>query len=346
MKFVIDTEIPFIKGVFEPYGEVLYCGGPEITSECIKDADALIIKGHTLCNEELLKGSAVKMIATTLVSLSHIDTAYCDHNGIYVQNAKGTTAGAVSNYIFSAIYGCAAKRSINLSGATIGIIGYGAVGQKVEAAARTLGFKVLIEDPPKEIVQTSANNAFCDIDYLLANSDIVTLHIPINERTKDKVDLDFFEKMKYGAFFINTAGGGVVVEDDLVKALPKLGPVIIDCWNNEPYINKELLNLVDIGTPHIAGYSYQSKLAATRSVVRSVARFFSFSELYEFFPKPDIDNMDAIHVDIIGKSQGEIASIFQYNYPIFTDDFLFRMSPDSFNELRIKYKYRREFHIL
>ncbi len=346
MKFVIDTEIPFIKGVFEPYGEVLYCGGTEITSECIKDADALIIKGHTTCNEELLKGSAVKMIATTLVSLSHIDTAYCDQNGIYVQNAKGTTAGAVSNYIFSAIYGCAAKRSINLSGATIGIIGYGAVGQKVEAAARTLGFKVLIEDPPKEIVQTSTNNAFCDIDYLLANSDIVTLHIPINERTKDKVDFDFFEKMKYGAFFINTAGGGVVVEDDLVKAIPKLGPVIIDCWNNEPYINKELLNLVDIGTPHIAGYSYQSKLAATRSVVRSVARFFSFSELYEFFPKPDIDNMDAIHVDIIGKSQGEIASIFQYNYPIFTDDFLFRMSPDSFNELRIKYKYRREFHIL
>ncbi len=346
MKFVIDTEIPFIKGVFEPYGEVIYQNGPDITRDIIKDADALIIKGHTICNEDLLKDTSVKMIATTLVSISHIDTAYCNRAGIYVQNAKGTNSGAICNYIFSAIYGCAAKRSINLSGATIGIIGYGTVGQKVEAVARALGFKILIEDPPKESMQTSLTSAFCDIDHLLANSDIVTLHIPINDNTRGKVNTAFFDKMKYGAFLINTAGGGVVVEDDLIKAIPKLGPVIIDCWDNEPNINTRLLDKVDIGTPHIAGYSYQSKLAATRSVVRSVARFFSYSALYEFFPKPDIDNMEAIHVDVIGKSQGEIASIFQYNYPIFTDDFLFRMAPASFNELRIKYRYRREFHIL
>ena len=346
MKLVIDTEIPFIKGVFEPYGQVEYLRGEEITHDSIRDADAIIIKGHTRCDEALLKGTSVKMIATTIVGLSHIDTDYCNRNGIYVQNAKGTTSGAVCNYIFSAIYGCAARRSINLSGSTIGIIGYGTVGQKVEAVARALGFKVLIEDPPKEKEHTSATSPFCDIDYLLANSDIVTLHIPINDRTRGKVNAAFFAKMKYGAFFINTAGSGVVVEEDLIKAIPHLGPVIIDCWNHEPNINKELLDLVDIGTPHISGYSYQSKLAATRSVVRSVARFFSIPSLYEFFPKPDIENMDAIHVDVIGKSQGEIASIFQYNYPIFTDDFFFRMEPDSFNELRIKYRYRREFHII
>ncbi len=346
MKFVIDTEIPFIKGVFEPFAECEYLRGEDITHDAIKDADALIVKGHTICNEALLKDTSVKMIATTIVGLSHIDTDYCNRAGIYVQNAKGTTSGAVCNYIFSAIYGCAARRSINLSGATLGIIGYGTVGQKVEAVARALGFKILIEDPPKAKEQTSATNAFCDLDYLLANSDIVTLHIPINDHTRGKVDASFFEKMKYGAFFINTAGSGVVVEDDLIEAIPHLGPVIIDCWNNEPNINKKLLEKVDIGTPHISGYSYQSKLDATRSVVRSVARFFSLASLYEFFPKPDIENMEAIHVDIVGKSQGEIASICQYNYPIFTDDFFFRMDPDSFNELRIKYRYRREFHIL
>ena len=344
MKIIIDTEIPFIKGVFEPYAQVEYLTGDEITPESVRDADALVVKGHTKCNASLLEGSKVKMIATTLVSMDHIDTQFCNNNGIYFQNAKGTTAGAVSNYVFSAIYGCAARRSIQLSGSTIGILGYGSAGKRIETAARALGFKVLIEDPPKANIESPSQ--FCNLDYLLANSDIVTLHLPLNERTKGLANASFFAKMKYGAFFINTSQGGLVVDNDLINAIPKLGPVIIDCWNNEPNINIELLDKIDIGTPNIAGYSSQSKLAATRSVVRSVARFFGFSELFDFFPKPDIDGMDSIHVDITGKSQGEIASIFQYNYPIFTDDFLLRMAPWAFNELRIKYKYRREFHII
>ena len=230
MKIIIDTEVPFIKGVFEPYAEVEYLFGSEINPETIKDADALIVKGHTRCDAALLEGSAVKIIATTLVSIDHIDIDYCNKKGIYVQNAKGTIGGAVSNYVFSAIYGCAAKKSINLTNATMGIIGYGSVGMRIEAVARALGFKVLIEDPPKANVQSPSQ--FCDLDHLLANSDVVTLHVPLNERTKGMADSDFFSKMKYGAMFINTANGALVVDDDLINAVPKLGAVIIDCWNN------------------------------------------------------------------------------------------------------------------
>ena len=343
MKILIDSEIPFISGVFEPYGEVEYLNGEEIIPEKVKEADCIIVKGHTRCDEALLENSKVKMIATTLVSIDHIDMDYCNSHGIYVQNAKGTISGAVSNYVFSAIYGCAAKRSINLSGATIGILGYGAVGKRIESVARSLGFKVLIEDPPKANVESPSH--FCSLDYLLENSDIVTLHLPLNEKTFGMCNSSFFEKMKFGGFFINAANGALVVDEDLIEAAPKLGPIIIDCWNNEPDINQNLLDVTDIGTPHISGYSYQSKLAATRSAVRSVARFFGINELYDFFPKPDIEGMDSIRVDVIGKTQGQIASIFQYNYPIFTDDFLFRMAPENFSELRLKYKYRREFHI-
>ncbi|MGM9787599.1 MAG: 4-phosphoerythronate dehydrogenase [Candidatus Cryptobacteroides sp.] len=344
MKLLIDNEIPFINGVFEPYGEVQYLHGDDINPDSVRNADAILVKGRTRCDEALLEGSSVKMIATTLVGIDHIDMDYCDSHGIYVQNAKGTISGAVSNYVFSAIYGCAAKSSINLSGATIGILGYGSVGKRIESVARALGFKVLIEDPPKANVESPSQ--FCDLNYLLENSDIVTLHIPLNERTRGMCNAEFFSKMKFGSFFINTASGALVVDEDLIEASPRLGPIIIDCWNGEPDINRNLLDVTDIGTPHISGYSYQSKLSATRSVVRSVARFFGINELYDFFPKPDIEGMDSIRVDIMGKTQGQVASIFQYNYPIFTDDFLFRMSPESFTELRIKYKYRREFHIL
>lgn len=343
MKIVIDTEIPFIKGVFEPYGEVEYLVGSDITHDAIKDADAIIIKGHTRCDISLLEGTNVKMIATTMIGVDHIDMEYCNKVGIYVQKAKGTVAEAISNYTFSAIYGCAAKKSVNLSNSTIGLIGYGSVGKRIEATARALGFKVLIEDPPKANIENPSQ--FCDLDTLLSGSDIVTLNVPLNDRTKEMCNAAFFEKMKFGAFFINTANGKLVIDDDLIAAAPKLGAIIIDAWNNEPHINRALLDVCTIGTPHIAGYSYQSKLAATRVTVRGVARFFGLSELFDFFPKPDIDGMDSIRIDVIGKTQGEIASILQYNYPIFTDDFLFRVNPEAFTEMRLKYKYRREFHI-
>lgn len=200
-----------------------------------------------------------------------------------------------------------------------------------------------MRDPVREAAEGSTH--FCSLDYLLENSDIVTLHCPLNDSTKGMCDASFFEKMRFGAFFINTARGELVDEKALLQAIPKLGPVIIDTWNNEPYINQALLEKVDIATPHIAGFSYQGKLNGTRAAVRSVARFFGITELYDFFPKPDIDNMEACHVDVAGMSQGQIASTFQYNYPIFTDDFMLRMDPDNFAKLRQEYRYRREFYV-
>ncbi len=103
--------------------------------------------------------------------------------------------------------------------------------------------------------------------------------------------------------------------------------------------------MVDIATPHIAGYSYQGKQNGTAQSVRSLARFFGFEPLYEFFPKTEIIDLETIKLDLKGKSQGEIASTLQYNYPIFTDDFMFRMHPEDFEKLRSNYQYRREFYV-
>jgi erythronate-4-phosphate dehydrogenase len=151
--------------------------------------------------------------------------------------------------------------------------------------------------------------------------------------------------MKFGAFFINTARGEIVDDDALKRAFPKLGPVIIDTWNNEPSVDRELIEKATIATPHIAGYSYQGKQRATSSAVRSVARFFKIEPLYEFFPKTELEELEAVKLDLTGLNQGQITSVFQYNYPIFTDDFMFRVNPDSFDELRQQYRYRREFYI-
>lgn len=343
MKTVVDSAIPFIRGVFEPYGEVLYKEGSKICRDDLSDADALVVRTRTRCDASLLEGSSVKIIATATIGTDHIDLPYCESRGIFVQNAAGCNAGGVMNYVFSALYGCASRGGIDLGGMTFGIIGVGNVGSRIESMARFLGFNVLLCDPPR--AEREGGSQFVDLDTLLEESDIVSLHVPLTDQTRGMADDDFFSKMKMGSFFINASRGEVVVDDALIAAIPKLGPVIIDTWNGEPDINLELLELVDIATPHIAGYSYQGKQMGTAMAVRAIAHFFALSELYEFYPETDLPSLDAVRLDFLGKSQGEIAALIQYNYPVFTDDFLFRTNPGEFEEMRKNYHYRREFFI-
>lgn len=343
IKIVADSAVPFLEGVFEPYAEVKYMGGSDIGPDDVRDADALIIRTRTKCDAALLDGSRVKFIATATIGTDHIDFPYCDAHGITVRNAPGCNAGGVMEYVFSALYGLASRKAISLEGDTIGIIGVGHVGSLIERMGLSLGFKILKCDPPR--AEAEGPFGFCDLDYLLQNSQIVTMHTPLNETTRGMADRHFFSMMRPGAFFINASRGEVVCDDALKEAIPKLGPVIIDTWNHEPDIDLELMDKVAIATPHIAGYSYQGKQNGTAAAVRAVAHYFGIQSLYEFFPKTDLPENEAVKLDLKGLNQGEIAAVLQYNYPIFTDDFMLRVAPEDFDNLRAEYKYRREVYI-
>lgn len=343
MKIVADKNIPFLEGVFEPYAEIVYIDGRSINHDDIVDADALIIRTRTKCNAELLDGTKVSMIATATIGTDHIDLEYCQEHNIEVHNAEGCNAGGVMQYVFSALYGVAARKGIKLDEATIGIIGVGHVGRKVEAMARYLGFNVLLCDPPR--AEAEGPEGFCSLEYLLANSQVVTMHVPLDETTRGMADEEFFMLMPPGAIFINASRGEVVNDAALMQAIPKLGAVVIDTWNNEPDVNEELIEMVDIATPHIAGYSYQGKQNGSASAVQSVARHFGIEQLYDYYPEADLPDHDPVHLDLQDKNHGERAAVFQYNYPIFTDDFRFRMEPGNFEKLRSEYQYRREIYI-
>ena len=340
MKFVADIDIPFLKGVLEPYGEVVYKKGLDICRNDIIDADALLIRTRTRCDEELLEGTDVSIITTATIGTDHIDLDYCSSHGIEVANASGCNAGGVMQYVFSALYGIAARKGIKIDGATIGIVGVGNVGRRIEYMADYLGFKVLRCDPPR--AQKEGPEGFCSLEQLLAESDIVTLHVPLDENTRGMANADFFTLMKPGAIFINAARGEVVNEEALLEAAPKMGAIVIDTWNHEPSVNEELIDVVDIATPHIAGYSYQGKVNGTSMAVQAIAKHFGIRELGEFKPEDDIPEHQPLHLDLKGKNHGEIAAVLQYNYPIFTDDFRFRMEPHKFEKLRSEYQYRRE----
>ena len=343
MKIVADKHIPFLEGVFEPYAEVVYIDGRQINHDDVVDADALIIRTRTKCNADLLDGTKVQLISTATIGTDHIDLDYCARHGIEVHNAEGCNAGGVMQYVFSALYGVAARKNIKLDGANFGIIGVGHVGSKVERMARYLGFNVLRCDPPRAAAE--GEEGFCSQEYLLANSQIVTMHTPLDDTTRGMADEEFFMLMQPGAIFINASRGEVMNEDALKVAYPKLGAAIIDTWNNEPDVDEDLIELVDVATPHIAGYSFQGKQNGTASAVQSVAHHFGIEELYDYYPENDIPDHEPKLLDLKDKKQGEIAAVFQYNYPIFTDDFRFRMEPGNFEKMRSNYQYRREFYV-
>ena len=343
MKIVADTNIPFLKGVLEPFAEVVYLDGRAIDRAAMSDADAIIIRTRTRCNAETLVGTRVKMIASATIGTDHIDLPWCAAHGIEVCNAEGCNAGGVADYVFSALYGTASRHSIKLDGATIGIVGVGHVGKIVEQMSRSLGFRVLLNDPPRAAREGDA--AFVDLDTLLEQSQVITLHVPLDSTTRGMASEAFFEKMQPGAIFINAARGEVVDESALLHARPKLGALILDTWCNEPDVNPNLIEVCDIATPHIAGYSYQGKQNGTAMAVQAVARHFGIGALLDFAPQTETEALKPVSVHLQGKTQGEIAAILQYNYPIFTDDFLFRSNPGSFELLRSEYNYRREFYI-
>ena len=343
MKIVADSKIPFLKGVFEPFAEVVYIEGGKITHDDIIDADAIIIRTRTRCDAALLDATRVQMIATATIGMDHIDLDYCASHGIEVHNAEGCNAGGVMQYVFSALYGVAARKAIKLDDFTFGIVGVGHVGKMVEKMAKYLGFNVLLCDPPR--AEAEGPEGFCSLEYLLANSQIVSMHVPLDSSTRNMADKSFFDLMPVGAIFINASRGEVVDEEALMQSLPKFGAVIIDTWKNEPDINEDLMEMVDIATPHIAGYSYQGKQNGTAASVQAVARHFGFEALYDFYPEADAVGHEPVLLDLKGKKQGEVAAVFQYNYPIFTDDFRLRMQPGNFERMRSEYQYRREIFV-
>lgn len=176
MKVIIDSAIPFIKGVLEPFAEVVYTPGDNFTTELVADADALIIRTRTRCNRELLEGSKVKFIATATIGFDHIDCRYCADNGIEVATAAGCNARGVLQWVAAVLVRLAKRENFTPSQRTLGIVGVGNVGSLVKQYAERWGFKVVCCDPPR---QQRENLDFVSLQELVPQVDILTLHTPL-----------------------------------------------------------------------------------------------------------------------------------------------------------------------
>jgi len=348
MKFIIDNQIPYIKGALEPYAEVLYLQGNLTTAGVVKDADALVTRTRTICSKEVLEGSRVKFIATATIGFDHIDTSYCKTAGIKWVNAPGCNAESVNQYISSALCTYSKRQGIALSGKTIGIVGVGQVGSRVAKTCEILGMKVLLNDPPRERQEGSAQ--FVSLETIQEQADMISFHVPLNmegvDRTYHMVDGRFLQGLKKRALIFNTCRGEVF-DTPAVYSAKMSGAVsgmVIDCWENEPELDLQLLSLADIGTSHIAGYSRDGKANGTRMSVQAISRFFGLG-IDEWEPA-GVEPPGNPHIELAGRNQGEeplLAAAILSSYEIENDDKALRDQPHLFEQLRGDYPVRREF---
>lgn len=336
MKIVIDDKIPFIRGVFEPFAEVVYLPGGRIDAGTVRDADALIVRTRTRCDAALLEGSAVRMIATATIGYDHIDMRYCRERGIRVATAAGCNARGVLQWV------CAAWLAIGIrpQGTTLGIVGVGNVGSAVKGMAEAAGFRVVCCDPPRAGRGEPGTKDFVPLPELLRVADVVTVHVLLDETTRGMVSGAFFDAAKPGLVFLNSSRGEVVDEAALKMALRcgRVSRAAIDVWNGEPRIDGELLGLAAVATPHIAGYSLQGKAMGTAMSVRSVASFLNLPLSPDWYP----EGAPQQHPRADPEWAWIGAEMPQY-YDIMADDAALRAQPERFEELRGDYRFREEF---
>ncbi|UDQ98581.1 4-phosphoerythronate dehydrogenase [Lentisphaerota bacterium WC36G] len=363
INIIADDKIPFLNGVLDSYANVKYLAGSKTTAEVIKNfsSDALITRTRTKCDEKLLINSNVKFIGTATIGHDHIDKEFCLQNNIIWENAPGCNASSVAQYIASVIINIATEDNLDLRDLTLGIVGVGNVGSKIKKMAQNLGLKVILNDPPKEL-ENSTNLKYNDLNYVLENSDIITIHTPLTYTNQSEhptfhlADEKFFNKMKQTAYFINSGRGEVSNTIALKNALKNklIKDAILDVWENEPNIDEELLKLTRYGTAHIAGYSLDGKANGTAQTINNIANFFNElpRELKTWYPD-NIPVPEEIEISF-DFAQTKLSKIEDFNkilcqiinlsYDINSDSSLLKANHSKFEKLRGNYQLRREFH--
>ena len=338
-KIVIDKNIPFLQGLLEHWFEVVYA--ETIDAALVRDAEALLIRTRTRCDAALLEGSSVRFIGTATIGFDHIDMDYCRSHGIEVATAAGCNARAVMQYIGSALVHLSRKNGWQPEEKTLGVIGVGHVGSLVAQLGRDCGFRVLGCDPPE--MRRDPSLGYVTREELLSQSDIVTLHVPLNRTGEDQTlgvaDDSFFEKIKTGSTFINTSRGEVVVDDALKAAIAsgKISDAILDVWNHEPRIDPALAGTITYGTTHIAGYSVQGKANGSSIIVQALARRYGIP-LTDWYPA-------GVPLQVTNKpiSWPFLQETIDGYYNIADDDKRLCGHVADFEALRNGYVYREEY---
>jgi len=352
MIIALDHAIPYWEDAFSELGNIRPLSGKELKPENIRGVDALIVRSITPVNASLLDGSSIRFVAAASAGIDHIDQDYLNKRGIYFCYAAGCNADAASEYAITALNAIASRKEWKLKGKSLAVIGVGNVGSRVAKKARSLGMDVLLCDPP--LRDLTGDSSYLNLDNVLG-ADILSFHVPLVScgpyPTWHMIDGAVLDRLSPRQFLINCARGAVLDNLELKSALleQRIGGAVLDVWEGEPRIDYDLLDLADIGTPHIAGSGLDGKIRATEMVQEELCRFCgvqSPGNMCSFYPKPRM-----IYPEEGPSDQAVISSVLQQAYDILEDDAnlrdLKRMESEgaaaSFHQLRNDYQLRPEF---
>lgn len=330
MKIIIDRAIPFLQGILEPWAETVHISGTAIGPDEVRDADALIVRTRTRCDERLLSGSRVRFIATATIGFDHIDTAWCAARGIEVATAAGCNARGVLQWVAAALVWLARHQGWRPADKTLGVVGVGHVGSLVAEYAAAWGFRVLCCDPPREARE---HLGFLPLETVAREADLLTFHTPLDASTRHMVDCEFLHRLHPHAVLLNSSRGEAV---DTAGLLASGHPYILDVWEHEPQIDRSLLDRALLATPHVAGYSEQGKANATAMAVGALARHFGLP-LAGWYP-PQVQPSEPRPI-----SWEELCATIDDRFDIEAESRRLKAHPEDFEAIRDNYRYRKEY---
>jgi erythronate-4-phosphate dehydrogenase len=353
MLIVADAKIPDAENAFRQFGEVKVVPTKQMVHAAIRDADILFVRSETRINASLLRGTAVRFVGTATIGTDHVDLEYLKRNDIAFASCPGSNANSVAEYVLAAMLEVGSLCGFSLPGKTMGIVGHGNTGSRVAQKAEAIGMNVLLNDPP--LARATGDSRYLSLDVLMG-ADIVSLHVPLTTTGEDATfhlfDGRRLSAMKAESVLINSSRGAVVETRALKSALARkhFRACVLDVWEHEPTIDTELLSLVTLATPHIAGYSHDGKLNATAMLQQALSEFLH--QPLEHAPRVAAELKEVVLPGDKRKPEELLRYAVRECYNILSDDQrlreLLRMPeerrPDFFRELRAKYPKRREFH--
>ena len=352
MKILVDENMPYARELFSRLGEVRAVPGRPIPTDALTDADALMVRSVTKVNEALLGDKAIKFVGTATAGTDHVDQSWLTQAGIGFSAAPGCNAIAVVEYVFSALLMLAERDGFALADRTVGIVGVGNVGGRLQKRLEALGIKTLLCDPPR--ADNGDEGDFRSLDELVAEADVITFHTPLYKEGQYKslhlADEALIRRLKPGTILINACRGPVVDNAALLKCLEEGQnlSVVLDVWEPEPDLNLALLDKVDLGTSHIAGYTLEGKARGTTQVFEAYSRFIGQPQevaLSTLLPAPEFGRI-SLHGLL---DQPTLKRLVHLVYDVRRDDAPLRKVagiPGEFDKLRKNYLERREWSSL
>lgn len=352
MKILVDENMPYARELFSRLGEVRAVPGRPIPMDALSDADALMVRSVTKVNEALLGDKSIEFVGTATAGTDHVDQAWLQQAGIGFSAAPGCNAIAVVEYVFSALLMLAERDGFALTDRTVGIVGVGNVGGRLQKRLEALGIKTLLCDPPR--ADNGDAGDFRALDELVAQVDVLTFHTPLYKEGPYKslhlADEALIRRLKPGAILINACRGPVVDNAALLACLEEGQDlsVVLDVWEPEPDLNLALLEKVDLGTSHIAGYTLEGKARGTTQVFEAYSQFIGQPQevaLSSLLPAPEFG-----HISLHGPlDQPTLKRLVHLVYDVRRDDAPLRKVagiPGEFDKLRKNYLERREWSSL